>query len=130
MVRDKTDHDRKLMLPIKNNIGRDSGGLAYRLSTPPEGEAPSIEWEEDPIRLTADEAMTAASGDSNPDATDVAADWLGELLADGPIKSATVEAEAKKAGVSWASVRRAKDKMKVRVRKGLGDGVWSWELKA
>ena len=55
-----------------------------------------------------------------------AADFLRQVLADGLTPCKTVEAEAKEAGVSWATVRRAADSLCVIKTKGVG--AWYWKL--
>ncbi|MDU7587915.1 MAG: AAA family ATPase, partial [Acidovorax sp.] len=57
-------------------------------------------------------------------AKDVAIDFLVEILKDGSAPSKYVETEAKAAGVSWATVRRAADAIGVKKRK-LNDA-WYW----
>lgn len=50
------------------------------------------------------------------------------MLASGPQPTKEVEAEAKVAGLSLATLRRAKEGLKVRVRKEGFQGQWVWEL--
>lgn len=41
VAKDKDDNRRRLLIPVKNNIACDTGGLAYRIA----GEQPRVEWE-------------------------------------------------------------------------------------
>jgi hypothetical protein len=52
------------------------------------------------------------------------------VLADGPRPMREVEDEAEMAGVSWATVRRASAKLRVKVwkPKGAKDASWRWQL--
>jgi hypothetical protein len=52
--RDDATDNRRLFLPVKNNIGNDKTGLAYRFAG--EREQTRIEWEPEPVTTTADEA--------------------------------------------------------------------------
>ncbi len=55
-------------------------------------------------------------------------DFLREVLGAGPVPSGKIEDEARKAGLAWRTVRRAKDQLGVRVRKTGVDGGWVWSL--
>jgi hypothetical protein len=54
---------------------------------------------------------------------------LRDLLSEGPVSAKDVKAEAN-SGLTWSTVRRAKDRMGIKPRReGFGDdGVWVWEL--
>ena len=55
--------------------------------------------------------------------------FLRELLAAGSMASADVEQEAKEAGISWRTLRRAADDIGVvKWRQGGADGHWRWRL--
>jgi RecA-family ATPase len=60
VVKDPEDPKRRLFLPVKNNIGNDSTGLAFRIESAelPGGISTScVSWEADPVTISADEAM-------------------------------------------------------------------------
>lgn len=129
VCRDPEDHERRLFLPSKNNLGRDSGGLAFKIgefSTPSGLIAPAVIWSAVPVSITADQALAPAS---QAPQRDQAEDFLRDLLATGPMKTKDVEAEAKAADISWTTIRRAKDKLKITVDKSKKmDGAWLWSL--
>jgi putative DNA primase/helicase len=57
-----------------------------------------------------------------------AMEFLRDELAAGPQSAQAIKKAAASAGVSWATIRRAKDELKIRsVKGGLQDG-WLWEL--
>ena len=57
-----------------------------------------------------------------------ALEFLRDELATGPQSAQAIKKAAAAAGVSWATIRRAKDELKIRSVKGsLQDG-WFWEL--
>lgn len=126
LLRDPDDEERRLLLPGKSNLCRPAAGLAFRI----DGEPARLEWERAPVDLTADGVVGAlASGDSGGRTErDDAADWLQAFLADGPRPAREVEHEAREAGYSLATLRRAKAAIGVLSRKPDFDGPWEWCL--
>ena len=127
VTKDPDDEHRRLVLPVKNNIGPDQGGLAYRIEDD-RGQA-RIVWERDPVHANVNDilgANTPAAEDRTK--RDDAAEWLRELLADGPLSAKDVERQVKQAGLSWATIRRAKDSLGVKTAKTRFDGGWEWAL--
>lgn len=129
----KTDEgdDRRILARGKSNIGPDDGGFEYhpeQCEPLPGIRASRIAWGK-AVQGTARELLQEPDGQDGDDksAVDAAADFLRQALADGITPSKTVEAEAKNAGVSWASVRRASDSLGVIKSRGMG-GVWYWDL--
>ncbi len=70
---------RRLMLPIKNNLGDDSTGFAYQIAVAENG-TPSVEWEDDPVMTTADEALIPPLTEGENTAVDEAQEWLKMVL--------------------------------------------------
>jgi putative DNA primase/helicase len=139
VMRDPDDSNRILFLTAKNNLGKDPGSLAYRIGVRFVGEqddisAPYIVWEDKPVAITANEALAAANGDARDrTATEEAADFLREILAEGPLPQKDIEAQADAAGLSWAAVKRAKKAAGVTAeRRGIegerGAGRWYWSI--
>jgi len=125
---DKDHPERRLFLPVKNNLAPDGGGLAFAIT---DGR---VTWESAPVTMRADEALELGNGDHRPgpkpEARNAAAAWLAELLADGPMPVAQIQDEAKAAGYSWTTTMyRAKDQLRVKPRKApqFGGG-WVWAL--
>lgn len=129
--KDKDDPRRRLLLPIKNNIAPDTGGLAYRIEALDVGECPTVAWEADPVNVSADDALASdrEEGGGRTERDD-AADWLRDLLAHGPRRACDVERDARDAGYSFATVRRAKAAIGVVSRKAAFGGPWEWSLPA
>jgi len=66
-------------------------------------------------------------------AIESAREFLTEMLAGGPVASESLFTEAKKQGISNASLRRAKKALGIKARKtrGLGsDAPWNWVMPA
>ena len=129
--KDKDDSGRRLFVPLKNNLAPDAGGLAYRIEPNGAGGYPIVAWEPDPVNVSADDAL---GGDREEGGRrterDDAADWLRDLLAHGPCPALDVERDARDAGYSIATVRRAKAAIGVMSRKPAFDGPWVWTLPA
>jgi len=133
VIRDKDDETRRLMLPLKNNLGPDAGGLAYRILS--DRDAPYIVFDAEKVTgLTVDDAMRPDDPYSDErSAVDEAEEFLQNMLVDGSRKMKEVQAEANAAGLSWASVRRAKTRLRIVATKHGGEGgksYWAWALPA
>lgn len=95
--RDKTQPDRHLMLPMKNNFVADSTGLAFRIESlpTPTGTAPALAWQPGAVATTTQEALDRENKPKTEDESELslAAAWLREELADGPKPSLYIFAE-------------------------------------
>src|SRR5262249_40731168 len=89
VTRDKDDNKRRLLLPLKNNIGPDGSGCAYRIETfkLENGiETSRVDWESESVSMTADEALQTAVKDRiQAPAREDAAEFLREVLKTGPV---------------------------------------------
>jgi putative DNA primase/helicase len=122
---DPHNPERRLMLPGKTNISRRTPGMAYSIV----GDPPSVTWERAPVEQTADQFLRErAKPGPEPEAQNEAAEWLQNLLAEGPMETKAIEREAKNAGVSWASVRRGKDIAGAKAEKNEFTKKWQWRL--
>lgn len=84
--KDKDDPARRLVLPIKNNLAPDAGGLAYRIEGRGAGDCPVVAWEPDAVNVSADDALTADArqAGAGTGALEEATEWLRDFLAGGP----------------------------------------------
>jgi hypothetical protein len=131
VARDQDDTSRRLFLPLKNNIGKDETGLAFRVEShalPGGIETSCIAWEPEAVTVTADEALLPEGSADDRSEREEAADWLREILTDGPQSSKDLQRYAKDAGIAWATVRRAKDALGIKSAKTRFDGGWEWAL--
>jgi len=133
VTKDKDDPtgQRRLILPMKNNLGNDRTGLAYRLddSFSANGQ-PVVKWEADAVEISADEALRPDNGRDEGDtsALDEARNWLRNALAGGPCPAKDVLAEARADGIAKRTLDRAKKDLGVVASKeGFGAG-WTWRL--
>ncbi|EMX8719988.1 AAA family ATPase [Pseudomonas aeruginosa] len=136
------DSDLRVLARAKSNISVDEGGVSYTI------ESATIETEHGPIETTrvlwgdklegsardilGDVETTGEDGDRSE--LDEACDFLRELLADDPIPTKQVKAEASDAGYAWKTIRNARDAIGAKsFRKGekgrKGGGNWYWSLR-
>lgn len=134
VAKDPDDPDRRLLLPVKNNLAADLGGLAFRLS---DGR---VSWDPDPITTSADEVLAresfASSGGGSSSLStrganrDACAVWLRTLLEPGPQRREEVARLARQAGYSNRTLERVRAELPIRVhRRGYGAGShYTWSL--
>lgn len=127
VAKDKDNPERRLLLPTKNNLAKDSTGLAYSIKSD-EKNRPIIHWELEPVEITANEALALPeTGAENAD-TDWAVEVLHDILAAGPVHSIEAIKQAKQAGLTEKQIRRAREKMGVEPRRTAYKGIWEWAL--
>ena len=135
VIEDSSDTERRLLLHAKNNLAAPPQGLAFRLKQTIVGDlgkgivASRVEWEQEPVTVTADEALAAeAAGAADTSSGVEAENFLTELLAEGPVPAKQVRADVEAAALSWSTVKRAKARLGIKAEKDGMDGGWSWSL--
>ncbi len=125
---DTKNADRRLLLPGKSNLAKRAEGLAFTIA----GNPAAVQWESQPVAMTADEALAeerSAQSRRGPDrqAREQAASWLEQYL-DGRWRSvAEVKNAAESEGHSFRTVERAKKDLGVRSRRRF-DGGREWGM--
>ena len=127
VTKDPENPARKLFMPAKNNLAADMGGLAYSIVEAEKGSI-VIAWENEPVSMTADEALVPFEQDGERTATDEAKNFLRDYLVGGPRKVSEVQKEAKQAGISEKPLRCAREKLGVKSKKLDFAGGWVWAL--
>lgn len=134
VTKDPEEDARRLFLPLKNNIGNDQTGLAFRVeSAQVKSSAGLIEtsrivWEPGPVTMTANEAMQPQGDSEERSALDDAGQFLQSLLADGPVKAGQIKTDADGAGFNWRTIQRAADRLNIERHKDGMRGGWTWRL--
>ena len=122
-----TEHEDELMLlPVKNNVAPKQGGLTYRIAskTIEQGiETSCIEWTGE-TDIKADDAHSQQHA-SAPKMTE-AMDFLETQLAHGTRLQKHIQKAADRAGITWATVRRAKAELNIESKKDDFGGGWRW----
>jgi putative DNA primase/helicase len=123
--------DRRILARGKSNIGPDDGGYEYHLEQVvalPGISASRVSWGA-AVEGSARELLTDPNDDDEGEQSAVAGarEFLQEVLRDCPIWSKDIQGQAKEAGISWRTVRRASDEMNIIKQKGQ-EGRWYWKL--
>lgn len=130
VVEDSADEtgERRFFCPLGTNIAKGATGFAYRIIGVDLGngiKTSKVVFEGQEIALNADDLLSCRQ--EAPGAVACAADLLRSVLADGPQAQKQVEHAAREAGVSEASLKRAKKQLSV-VSKKNGVSGWIWSL--
>ncbi len=133
VCRDQDDQAgrRRLMLPVKNNLGNDETGLAYRLAAAEPGDTPHVLWEPAPVSTKADDALARPQGrrGPKPDAQAKAELFLRKQLADAPQPAAELTEQAWLVhGITERALRRARKALGVVAYRETVPGPWWWKL--
>lgn len=142
-AKEQTEGDeppRRVFVRAKSNLGPDGGGFAYTLEqveVAPHVYGQRVAWHEALLGAARELLATAEAEperDADMSATEQAAEFLRDLLKDGPMPSKEVQSHAREAGFSMATIRRAKDEIGIKPRKVGGNfapgqkQVWEWVL--
>jgi putative DNA primase/helicase len=107
VVKDPDDKERRYFLPLKINLAKDSGGLAYRISA--NGGAPRIDWEPQPVDVDIDEVTASVTPRERAKraAEDVVTVWLRDQLSKEPVAARDIWTRAETVGHPERKVRAA-----------------------
>jgi AAA domain-containing protein len=131
VIEDADNEGRMLVLHAKNNMAPKPQGLAYRLLQTIVCDnivASYVHWDGAPVTISADEALGATEDKRGRSSRETAETFLRERLAGGPVLQREVKADAEGAGLAWATVRRAKDRLGIKPEKSGMEGGWVWRL--
>lgn len=146
-----SDPDERVLAPVKVNHGRDDRSIAFELAVKDvkmangkHEETAYLVFTNPSSKVNAKAIVTCSGGDSSENVPAgkivIAKDWLISTLMqplfdgnpDVAVRTTDLQDEAKKCGISWATIRRALADDAVRgekVRCGFGkDGYWAWKL--
>jgi hypothetical protein len=126
---DDPDHER-VLTATKSNLGPPLPSMRYCITASEKDESiPFVEWRGE-CAVSAEQALAAsqAGGDAiHPSKMDEALRWLHAALANGPRLGREVEHAARAAGISDATLRRARGQLGVHIqRRGYGAELYTW----
>jgi hypothetical protein len=126
VCKDPENEARRLMLPVKQNLSPDGGGLAYRIEAV--GNVARVAWEPGTVTVRADDVIGGFDSREDRSERRESEEWLRDFLSDGPRAAADIRRESTRAGLSWITVRRSADAMSVQKQKGGFNSGWAWGL--
>jgi putative DNA primase/helicase len=130
-ARDPENDKRHLFLHAKNNLAEPASGLAYTIEqsfvTEMRIKTSHVVWEEGSISITAAQAMAATQNKAAAPALDEAKQFLAGLIGCDGMLVTKIQEEARDAGMSWATMRRAKDELKFKSERDGYGGPWMWK---
>lgn len=119
--RDRADQGRRLMMCVKNNIGRDRWALAYRVD--PEHTHSPMQWE--PDEISSENLEDIVTGSREPEDVREIADWLRHRVdTDRGVPVGLLQKEIKSAGWSWQMAVRARRVEGIEVQQINGEWYW------
>jgi hypothetical protein len=129
--KDPKEPQRRLLLPLKNNLARDVGGLSFTIESHATTNEPVIDWSPDPIAISAESIAGSARPNGRPNAErEDAKDWLRNRLAKGAAPGRDVQEAANAHGIKEITLRRAFRELRGEAVK-VGEfpfGQWMWRL--
>ncbi|MBI4491733.1 MAG: AAA family ATPase [Chloroflexi bacterium] len=123
---DLPDGARRILASSKSNLSEPPPALAYHLEAVAGG-AVRVVWE-GAVQHTASSLLAQSADGEERGALAEARDFLRELLADGPSPAKDVQREARAAGISEITLRRAKTALGITPTKQGMAGPWTWQL--
>jgi len=125
---DPEDDSRRVLAVTKANLSAMPPALGYRLVDSAENGCARVDWLGPTGHSAGDLLRRVDDDDETAGPRDQAVDWLGEVLADGPLPAREVKALARSAGISDRTLDRARQRAQiVTERSGFGRGstyVW------
>lgn len=132
---DEGEEPRRVLVRAKSNIGPDDGGFAYsldRVEVAPDIEGQRVVWLE-PLQGSARDVLAEAEanpeGDEDASALNDAVQFLRSELRDGPKPAKAIFREARDAGHSERTIKRAKAELQAESLKEKAGWVWALPLK-
>jgi len=116
------DPEARALVHIKSNIGAFGSSRGYSI----DGEC-RFAWT-GRSEITADQMLDAPSNPRDLSALEDARQWLNDFLSTGGKEHQECRLKSQEAGISYATLRRAKDALRVRSYKAAMSGPWMWSL--
>jgi putative DNA primase/helicase len=131
VIEDPDAPGRKLLLAIKNTLGRKADGMGYSIVSAFVGPGDSIltsriEWDDRPVYMDADEVLRAHAEKNKAKARDEAESFLRTKMEPGEsYPAADIFKQAAAAGIAERTLRRARRDVGIKKAKnGFGGKMW------
>jgi hypothetical protein len=121
---------RRILAWTKMNVGPLPGSYAYRIDASPGQTHPRVVWD-GPSDCSADELLAVDSEARSSARLEEAKQFLRDKIAGTEVPAREVKRDAKRAGISNATLRRAQVRLQINRRKTGRPGetqVWLWSL--
>jgi hypothetical protein len=116
IMKDPDDPERRLFVPIKNNIGQDKTGFVYKIKPiiieSEKIETSRIDWLHEKIDKTANELLNPIVPHTSPKLEEVK-QFLNKMLINGSVSLSEIRKEADKLGFSVNRLYKAKEELKI-----------------
>jgi putative DNA primase/helicase len=108
VAKDPDAAERRLFVPVKNNLAADTSGLAFSIESGSAGSAARIRWSSEPVNAAADAVLSYSRRNGRPDdERKHAISWLAGYLNDGPRPAREVREAADANAIGYGTLRRA-----------------------
>jgi len=124
IVESEEEPGTRVMAQVKNSLGPKSPSLSFRI------DSDGFHWGSE-VDIDAEGLLAAhrtGSRDKEKGQLELAKRFLEETLSAGSSPSNKVKAKAQEAGISNATLWRAKDLLEIKASKERGTGEWWWRL--
>lgn len=124
---DPRETSERLVVVEKNNLGVYPPAVSFRLLPAPDDPSRAVvSWGQEIQGITAADIVGDPRSGEERSELEAAAEFLLVELGEGARPVKELESAAKDAGLAWATVKRAKDRVKAQSRKSTFGGGWEW----
>jgi len=121
---DPDDPQIRILAPTKANLAPPMPSLQFQVVNREGSDIPKIAWRGASERSASELVGQSVSDEEKSAALEDAVDFLHEILWDGDMPAKEVQLEAKRRGLSWRTIKRAKRKAGVESQKSDFKGQW------
>lgn len=122
VVAEDSENGRRIFAHVKSSLGPKMPSLSFYI------DSNGFRWGEE-CETTADDLLQPSQSQGREKhQLEAAKHFLEETLANGPTPSNDIKAKAKEAGISNATLWRAKELIDIKASKERGSGEWWWRL--
>jgi len=120
VAKNPQNEDQRILATTKNNLSASSASLAFTLEDADNG-AVKIVWTGE-SELGAKDLLATSQDGEKAEALNEAVEFLQDILSEGPVSAEEVKREAEEAGISEATLRRAKKELDIHSQRNNDSG--------